>query len=407
MQVLTGDVLMQKMDLHVISRVKLRQRQSIVGRILAGVSCMYAHAGLLCAGLVLSAQPIRAGTVADPLGFGGDSGKLAKFEFRLRDSIPVTSVAWSPDGRFIATASTQSNLVHIWDVRQRSIVKELRVATAGSAFHSLAWSPDGTLLVACGNSGLRVFAAGSWSVIEIDPSVSAGGLRATFSTDGQQLALLTRPRYLRVFSVPGWQVLKTVELRSDWGKGDAFEALAFLPGTHTLLLGGADYQRDTNLTAGVIWFFGENEIVPYRKVQAYRASDGKGRPVGTVISLVASPDGTRLATGTQTGAGSPGFVVTDSVHVIDTASGAIIGAPMDGDSSFGEEKALAYTPDGRFIIAGHEDDLTKAIHLIDAKSLRVADVVHGAGFVYDIAVSPASTQFAAGTNSQVLVWSMP
>jgi hypothetical protein len=69
--------------------------------------------------------------------------------------------------------------------------------------------------------------------------------------------------------------------------------------------------------------------------------------------------------------------------------------------SFGPTPGLAYTPDGRFLIAGHEEDITKAIHLIDAESLAVVDVVHAGNYVYDVAAHPRSTEFAAGAGKQV------
>lgn len=365
---------------------------------------------LAACSLVVSAL-VTTQSCADPftdlIGLGGDSGKLAKLEFRLRESFGVTAVAWSPNGKYIATASTQGNRIHIWDVQERSIAKELKLESSAIEFHSLAWSPDGRYLAACGKPVLHVYATDTWTDAGSFTAADTGGcVRGTFSSDGRELALLTWPRYVRVFSVPSWQLLKTIEIWDGWAFGDMFKALAYLPRTHALLLAGSEYRRATQSNVGGIWFFEESEVVPSRTLQAYRAGGDHGG-AGLVISLAVSPDGGRIATGTHTGNGSPGFEVTESVHILDVATGKLLGAPLDGDKSFGAEAGLAYTPDGRFIIAGHEDDRTRAIHLIDAKTLKVVDVVHASGFVFDVAVNARSTAFAAGAGGQVLVWSLP
>src|SRR6266851_9491332 len=106
-------------------------------------------AALLCLSMSSSMSLAHAGEIKDALGFGGDSGKIAKYAFKLRDSIYVTSLAWSPDGRYIATASTQSNLIHVWDVERRSISKEIKLNGSQTYFHGLSWSPDGKYLATC------------------------------------------------------------------------------------------------------------------------------------------------------------------------------------------------------------------------------------------------------------------
>jgi len=68
---------------------------------------------------------------------------------------------------------------------------------------------------------------------------------------------------------------------------------------------------------------------------------------------------------------------------------------------------LAYAPDGRYLIAGHQNGKTKTIYLIEAKTLQVADLVRAGDRVYNITVHPKSTYFAAGAGKQLVVWSLP
>ena len=58
----------------------------------------------------------------------------------------VTSVAISPDDRFVA-ASSQDKVVRIWDVATRTLVDCLR--GHGDSVQSVAFTPDGKGLVSC------------------------------------------------------------------------------------------------------------------------------------------------------------------------------------------------------------------------------------------------------------------
>ncbi len=94
------------------------------------------------------------------------------------------------------------------------------------------------------------------------------------------------------------------------------------------------------------------------------------------MSAVLSPDGKQVATGTRTGSGiSSTVTITESVHILNLADGRLLGAPLDGQP-FGMVFGLGDTADGRYLIAGHEERRTRAIHIIDAKTLEVVDTVH-------------------------------
>jgi len=354
----------------------------------------------------------RAEVFAGLLGFGGDSGKLAKLEFRLKESFSVTSLAWSPDGRLVATSSLQARLVHVWDVQKRAVIKELILGAANGYFHNLSWSPDSRYLAACDGFGgvLHVYNASDFSEVHLFGREDAGGCKvAAFSGDAKQIAILGRN--LTVAATNDWHVIKVSDLSKGWGLAHLFNALAYLPGTHTILIGGAQYHNVSTTDkylgqlAGHVWFLQADEIVPSRDIQAYSTADKHG---GNVESLAVSPDGRLTATGTNTGGGGgPAVAETESVHIFSSSEGKLLGAPLDGKADIGRQTGLAYTRDGRFLIVGHADATTKAIHIIDARMNVVIDLVHGSDAVYDVAVDPTGRQFAAGSGTEVLFWSLP
>ena len=358
----------------------------------------------------LPALPTRSGVLGN-LFSGADSGKIAKLEYTLDDTFDVTSVAWSPDGRYIATSSTQGNLIHVWDVSRRAIAKEFQLNAFNGYMHDLSWSPDSRYLAACEGYGpsLRVYDIGAWKEAHSFESKLIGQCRhAAFSSDGKQMAVLgTR---LVVYSTADWSLIKVSDLWSGWGKGHLINAIGFLPGTYTLLIGGGEFrnvsttEKYVGRLAGYVWFLGPGETVPSRNFQAYGVAGFDGG-AGEVTCLAVSPDGQHVATGTITGAGPPGSEAIESVRIFNTSSGALLAAPLE-HMPFGKQKGLEYTPDGRYIVAGHEDAVTKAIHLIDVRTGQVADLVHAGDAVYDITVHPQSTQFAAGSGKRIVVWSM-
>ncbi|MDB6107028.1 MAG: aladin [Gammaproteobacteria bacterium] len=370
---------------------------------------------LLCTFLVIVAGKAQAGSILGVLGF--HSGKLAKYEFTLNDSFPVTSVAWSPDGRYIASSSSQDNRIHIWDVQRRTIAKELRLRTAASEFHDLDWSPDGGYFAACdGSDGiLHVYDTHTWVIARDLRPENTGCLRAVFSGDSNQIAILGAR--LAVFSTSDWRLLKTLDLRDGWALANPIHMIAYLPGTYTLLIGGADLRGhhkhipgQAREMTGVVWILGQDETVPGQHIASYHISgnDGPGQSggAGEVTTLAVSPDGQYVATGAHTGGGIPGAEITESVHILRISDGALLAAPLDG-MKFGPQAGLAYSSGGRYLIVGHSDEDTKAVHVIDTQTLQVVDLVRGSTYIYDVTANPVKPQFAAGTGIHIMVWSLP
>jgi WD40 repeat protein len=198
---------------------------------------------LILAAVVLGLVALRVVTAG---GFmdRGSSGKYAKFQFALHETMYPSSVAWSPDGRYIATGSNAAKNIHIWDVKQRKIIKALRIPWPAPWFHELAFSPDGQYLAACDGTGvLRIYRTGSWTAVHAFSELhSHGGCdHPVFSSDSQRIA--TGLGYLTVISVPDWHIIKRVLLVSGWGRGNLYNALAYVPNTHTVIVGGGSTSR--------------------------------------------------------------------------------------------------------------------------------------------------------------------
>jgi WD40 repeat protein len=335
---------------------------------------------------------------------------VAKLQFVLNDNMPVTSIVWSPDGKYIAASSTQGNKVHIWNVEGRRRVHEFVRTAAGQEFRELSWDPTGRYLAVCdGHLGqMRLYDAHTWVEARLLPQPKDFRCNASaFSSDGQEFAILGDS--LSVYATDDWHLVRFLDLRKDVGHGIPFlfRALAYVPSTRTILLGGDDQDwTDKNYhPTGHIWILNPNESIPGREFEAYKYEPPGAPP--QLISLAISPDGESVAAGTMTGAGA-GMLgsVTASVHILSLSNGALLGAPLDGQKS-GHQEGLEYTSDGRYLIVANGGFYTPHdIHVIDAKTLRVIDVVHAGSTVYGLAVSPDSRRFAVCAGGNVGIWSL-
>ncbi|KAM6976483.1 aladin [Aplochiton taeniatus] len=108
---------------------------------------------------------------------------------------PVTSIAWSPSGSLLVSASPVDTAMMVWDVAAESCVPLQRVGGGGVTF--LSWSPDGSRVLASTPSALfRVWETRMWTC-EIWPSLKGRCQSGCWSPDGSRL----------LFSVQGETVI--------------------------------------------------------------------------------------------------------------------------------------------------------------------------------------------------------
>jgi WD40 repeat protein len=167
------------------------------------------------------------------------------------------AAAFAPGGKLLA-ASTTAGEVWVWDVPAHELLVTLRGAETGVPVGSVAFSRDGKTL-ACGNAeeGARCW------------EVSAG--RDGWKPHGPALNLLGR------------KLSGVVHLSHRGGPAEASPSVALSPFVHSLVTLGGGAVRLWDRDTGVELF----AQVPGR---------------GDLRALTLSPDGTRLACGTDTGA---------------------------------------------------------------------------------------------------------
>ncbi|KAM8829390.1 aladin isoform 2-T2 [Synchiropus picturatus] len=118
---------------------------------------------------------------------------------------PVTSIAWSPSGSLLVSASPMDTAMMVWDVAAENCVPLQRVGGGGVTF--LSWSPDdGHVLASTPSALFRVWETRMWTC-ERWPSVKGRCQSGCWSPDGSRLLFSVQGEsliYALTFSdVPG------------------------------------------------------------------------------------------------------------------------------------------------------------------------------------------------------------
>jgi WD40 repeat protein len=189
----------------------------------------------------------------------------------------VRSVAFSPDGGTVATASTET--AKLWDVdtgREKRNLPTDEVSVQGVAF-----SPDGKLLAACGGLG-----TGVWDVQTGKEVFSFREHRTVvhclaFHPDGEYLASGDAEGKVAIWG----------PAPSPRGEPGGARKVRFLPG-HTDHVYGIAFSPDGRYLATASW----REIIVW-DVKTWKPIQTLGRFAGTIWCVAFSPDSRRLAAG--------------------------------------------------------------------------------------------------------------
>ncbi|MFF7364790.1 WD40 repeat domain-containing protein [Streptomyces sp. NPDC008125] len=295
---------------------------------------------------------------------------LASSHHRIRlneHTDTVRHIAWSPDGRRLATAS-RDGTARIFDA---GTGRPLLVLSSGGAMvESVAWSPDSEQIATAGRERVvRVWDALSGEPVRLLTGATDIVRQVAWSPDGGSVAATSKDHVVRVWSAATGSLVK--ELR---GHRDDTWGITWSPDSTRVASASHDQTAilwDVVSGASVLTLTGHSDFVE---------------------GIAWSPDGESIATGSG----------DHTARIWDARTGALK-LLVRGHSDYVWN--LAWSQDSRILASASSDHTVRLVRADDAKTLAVlrghSDTVWG------VAWSPTGAQLAtSSTDGTASVWDL-
>jgi len=281
-----------------------------------------------------------------------------------RDS--VQSVAWSPDGKYIASCG-RDKTVQIWEAATG--MKLLTYGQHVSYVYNAAWSPDGTRLASTSFGNIHIWNTSTGEIVVSYRGHPLWVYAVVWSSDGQYIVSGGAEGEVRI-----WEAASGKDLYIYQGFARPVRTLALaISANSTRLLSGCE---DNKFYCWVVGAEDDPQIYQGHKKE--------------VTCVAWSPDGLTIASASR----------DRTVRVWD-AKQAITLYTYKGHNR--DVLALTWSPDGRYLASTGEDRTVRVWEAVSGETLFIHQG-HKKD-IYSVAWSPSGAYIAsAGEDKMVHVW---
>ncbi|WP_228036643.1 WD40 domain-containing protein [Dolichospermum flos-aquae] len=280
----------------------------------------------------------------------------------------VYSVAYSPDGQTLASASWDKT-IKLWNVNTGKLLQTL--TGHSSLVNSVAYSPDGqTLASGSGDKTIKLWNVKTGNLLQTLKGHSNWVYSVAYSPDGQTLASGSDDKTIKLWNVNTGNLLQTLK-----GHSRLVYSVAYSPDGQTLASGSSDSTIK-------LWNVKTGNLL--------QTFEGHSHWVNSVAY---SPDGQTVASGSS----------DKTIKLWNVNTGNLL-QTLKGHSD--SVYSVAYSPDGRTLASGSSD---KTIKLWNVKTGNLLQTLTAnSDSVYSVAYSPDGQTLASASGDKTIkIWQIP